>query len=232
MAALCLLSGGLDSSTALALAQEQGIVALALTVDYGQRAAKSEQRAAARIAARFDVPHELLRLDLYRGRGGALLDRAQDVPKPAASDIEAGDPSLRQTADAVWVPNRNGVLLQLAAARAELEGMDVVLAGFNREEAVTFPDNSPEFLSETNRALRYSTRGAVRVESPTIEMDKATILGHAVRLQIPLEALWPCYLGGKSPCGTCESCQRLARACVQNGIRLPWDSPAGGGQPR
>ena len=201
--AVVLLSGGLDSTVAFHLSA--GVV-LALTFDYGQRAAKREVTCARRIARRRGVRHLALRLPWLAG--GALTDRSRALPRP---DL-ASPKQTRASADAVWVPNRNGVFIAVAAAFAERLGAGRVVVGFNREEARTFPDNSRGFIVAMNRALSFSTRGAVRVESPTAAWDKRRIVREARSRGIPLEPLWPCYEGGRAWCRKCESCRRSLRA--------------------
>jgi 7-cyano-7-deazaguanine synthase len=219
--AVGLLSGGLDSTVALALlhAREPGSVVLALTFDYGQRAAARETEAAARIAARLGVRHRTVELPFFRDlAGGALLDRAQELPRPDLAALDCGGAALAESADRVWVPNRNGVFIEVAAAFAESLGADTVVAGFNREEAATFPDNSREYLAALNGALAYSTRGKVVLASPTAELDKVAIVRAGAECGAPLDLIWPCYEGGRVPCGTCESCQRLRRAAARAGV--------------
>jgi 7-cyano-7-deazaguanine synthase len=112
----------------------------------------------------------------------------------------------------VWVPNRNGLLVNVAAAFAEALGCARVVVGFNAEEGETFPDNTAAFVETCNAALDLSTRGRVGVWSPTVSMRKASIIVEGRRAGAPLEWVWPCYAGGEAPCGTCESCVRFERA--------------------
>ncbi|HTF55957.1 MAG TPA: 7-cyano-7-deazaguanine synthase QueC [Planctomycetota bacterium] len=206
MKAVALLSGGLDSTVAFAIRARDTI--LALTVDYGQRASRREIASARKTAARYRVPHRVLRIPWLGG--GALVDRSKRLPRP---DLER-PAQTRASAAAVWVPNRNGVFIAAAAALAERMGASRVVVGFNREEAATFPDNSAAFLAAANRALEYSTQRRVRVESPTLRWDKARIVREARRRRIPLGGLWPCYEGGRTWCRRCESCLRSLRAGV------------------
>ncbi len=220
--AVVLLSGGLDSVAALALVQERSEVVLCLTVDYGQRAAQAEERAAAACATHYGLRHQTVELPFFAALGGsALTDPSRQLPRPGEEDLEAGGAVVRDSADRVWVPNRNGVLVQVAAAFAEAHGAQLVVVGFNAEEAATFPDNSQGFLAACDAALRFSTRESVRMTAPTADWDKAEILRQAARRGAPLEHLWPCYDGGEMPCGTCESCARLLRASRITGIRVP-----------
>ncbi len=217
--AICLLSGGLDSTVALALERERGAVDLALCADYGQRAAAREVEFAGRIAQFYGVEFHAFTLPFFRElTGGALLTTTAALPHP---DLERGGEALSRSADQVWVPNRNGVLIQVAAAWAESLGRERVIVGFNREEAATFPDNSEAFLQASNAALEFSTRGLVRVVAPTMGLDKAGILREGIRLGVPLELIWSCYEGAVDPCGRCESCRRLRRAASLVGVDPP-----------
>lgn len=206
MKAVALLSGGLDSTVAFAIRARDTV--LALTVDYGQRAARREVDSARRTAARYKVPHAVLNLPWLSG--GALTSRSKRLPSP---NLDRASETKRSAA-AVWVPNRNGVLIAAAAAMAERLGATRIVVGFNREEAATFADNSARFLRAANRALRYSTRNGVRVESPTLAWDKRRIVREARRRRIALDGLWPCYEGGRAWCRRCESCLRSLRAGV------------------
>ncbi|OFZ83472.1 MAG: 7-cyano-7-deazaguanine synthase QueC [Bdellovibrionales bacterium RIFOXYD1_FULL_53_11] len=209
-----LLSGGLDSAVNLAFCAGRARVVLALTFMYGQRAAARELEAARRFCAYYDVRHEVVELAWLGALGGsALTDTSRAVPCIAAGVLEDSS-ACRRMADAVWVPNRNGVFVNIAAAYAERLGAVQVVAGFNREEAATFPDNSADYLQKASAALGCSTRSGVRVVSYTIDMDKKGILAGAAKLErrFPLEYVWSCYGPGPGPCGECESCRRLERA--------------------
>lgn len=211
MSALALLSGGLDSTVASALyVADGGVLSRALFVDYGQKAAGPEERAARSVAAALGVEVERLELPaLAAVTRTALVAGDQELPEP---DLETLDQTAAATADAVWVPNRNGLLLNLAAALAEAGGQEHVVVGFNAEEAETFPDNGAAFLGCVNRALEFSTRGAVAVVAPTLHMSKRELLQAGRAVGAPVELAWSCYRGGDIPCGRCESCRRRERA--------------------
>jgi 7-cyano-7-deazaguanine synthase len=210
--AVVLLSGGLDSAFNLWRAPRDYDVALALTINYGQRAAHSEIRAAQRLCARQNVPHQVISLPWFADfTKTSLVNTAAEIPTGRAVAIDEFETS-QETAKAVWVPNRNGIFLNIAAAYAEGAGADVVLAGFNAEEATTFPDNSNAFVEACTQSLRFSTANHVRVQSYCIHLTKTQIVREAMRLGLPLQLLWPCYFDGDEWCGKCESCQRFSRA--------------------
>lgn len=204
MKGVAILSGGLDSTVSLAVAVQKMRVALAITFDYGQRAAKRERDASARIAKHYRVPHKVIETPwLAALTGTALVNRKARLPRHEMSV---------RSAKAVWVPNRNGCFIEIAAAHAESAGAQRLITGFNREEAATFPDNSKGYVGAVNEALSYSTANGVKVVSYTIDLDKKEIVRLGRRLRAPLDHIWPCYEGGKKWCGSCESCLRSLRA--------------------
>lgn len=213
--AVLLVSGGLDSAANLALAPALGFrVVVGLTVDYGQRSATRETASARSLCARFKVEHVTCELPgfskLVRGKS-ALLEEAAALPSPA--DLDAL-PVIEKSAKAVWVPNRNGVLLSLGAALAEARGLDTVLVGFNTEEAVTFPDNTAAYMDAMTGSLRFSTANGVGIASATVALTKEEI-ARKLTPDFPFELLWSCYRGEEKHCGACESCLRLMRALAR-----------------
>jgi 7-cyano-7-deazaguanine synthase len=134
------------------------------------------------------------------------------------SEDELDGARARRTAKAVWVPNRNGIFLNMAAAIAEVRNARWVITGFDREEAATFPDNSVAYIQAATRAFAYSTANHVRVRSFVSRLDKTQIVKKGIRLEVPFDMLWSCYLGGREPCGACESCMRSLRAFRRAGL--------------
>lgn len=205
---------------AMALAIKDGVrICRAITFDYGQRAAAREIQTANTIARHYGVLHSVVPLPWFRElwSGGALLTDSEALPQPSFDDLSNRDLSI-QSARKVWVPNRNGVFLEIAAGMAESRSADAVLVGFNREEAGTFPDNSAEYLAALTTALGYSTQNHVRLLAPTAEMDKQEIVQSAIAIDFPLSLVWSCYEGHERMCGTCESCMRLRRALNANHV--------------
>lgn len=213
--AVGLLSGGLDSGVAVASwLADGGVVERVLFADYGQRAVAAEARASEALAGRLGLTWE--RLDLTwlgvaaRAAGSALVTGGGAEPPRSGSAEAPGDAA---SAAAVWVPARNVVLGAAAAAWAEALGAGFILAGFNREEAATFPDNSPAFVAAFDTLLALGTRsGAVQWAAPTLDWDKREIVARARALQLGPGDFWSCYLDGAAPCHACESCRRSERA--------------------
>jgi 7-cyano-7-deazaguanine synthase len=205
---VALLSGGLDSGVAAAMFLAAGHrLAACMFCDYGQRAREREEHASRRLAARWQVDFVPVALpwlgDLARRTGSRLLPGTGDLPAGTAAT-----PGDAHSAAAVWVPARNAVLVAIAAAHAEALGAGCVVAGFNREEAATFPDNSAAFLAAGTAFLAHGTRTGVAVQSPTLELDKPAIVARARALGFTAADFWSCYGAGPDPCGRCESCLR------------------------
>jgi 7-cyano-7-deazaguanine synthase len=218
MPAIVLLSGGLDSAVNLKRAADEVGLALALTFDYGQRAAAREAAASSFMCRQLDLRHRLVALPWLREIcTTALVDSRQVVPEVGIESLEKEPVASGRTAEAVWVPNRNGVFVNIAAAFAESLGADLVVAGFNAEEAATFPDNSADFVASANAALQLSTRSRVQLLSYTQHLTKTDIVRLGREIGAPLAAVWSCYLGGLDHCGRCESCARLRRALQESG---------------
>jgi 7-cyano-7-deazaguanine synthase len=221
MPAVVLLSGGLDSAVNLKRAHDEAGIALALTFDYGHRAARREIEAAALMCESLDVPHRVIELPWLRDIScSALTERGYAIPDVTEEMLATPAVTRGDTAAAVWVANRNGIFVNVAAAFAETLDCDLVVAGFNAEEGATFPDNSPEFVAASNRALELSTQRAPRLISYTQDLTKVDIVRLGREIGAPLRLVWSCYRGGGQHCWRCESCARLRRALETAGA---WD---------
>ncbi|MGB6604917.1 MAG: 7-cyano-7-deazaguanine synthase QueC [Steroidobacteraceae bacterium] len=206
-AAVVLLSGGLDSATALAIAREQGFACHALSVDYGQRHA-AELDAARRVAFTAAVrEHRVMRVDLAGIGGSALTDTSIAVPEQPTSGIPV-----------TYVPARNTIMLALALAWAEvLEARDLFI-GVNVLDSSGYPDCRPEFISAFAGLAALATRAGVeghpcRMHAPLIRWSKAQIIREGVRLGVDYSQTVSCYQadGSGAACGRCDAC-RLRRA--------------------
>jgi 7-cyano-7-deazaguanine synthase len=200
---IALVSGGLDSVVSLARAVKERRVESVMFFDYGQRARASERVSSMSAANYYGLPFEDVDIRWLE----SLSPRGMQAGAARAD----GDDAL-VSLDEVWIPNRNGVFLNVAAAYAERYGCETVVTGFNREEAEEFPDNSAEYVQRVNRSLEMSTRNGVRVESFTIDLDKPAILRLGLELKAPLSIIWSCYRSGERMCGRCASCTRLSAA--------------------
>ncbi|MCD6506329.1 7-cyano-7-deazaguanine synthase QueC [Candidatus Poribacteria bacterium] len=217
MRSVVLLSGGLDSTVSFRWAYLETELALALTFDYGQRSVRKEVEAAGCICRKHGVEHKVVKLEwLAEITRTALVRRKEELPQLLPSQLDDRDITER-SARAVWVPNRNGVFINVAASFAESLECDLIVVGFNAEEMRTFPDNTPQFVKAVNRSLSFSTLTGVRVISPTQDLTKVEIVRMGRKIGAPLEMVWSCYEGGEEHCWRCESCLRLKRALVEAG---------------
>lgn len=212
--AIVLLSGGLDSLVSLAEAVKRERRVLALTFDYGQRARKREIQASRRIAEYYRIRHKVIKLAWLRDISSTPLIKKKGRIPGARVSPEKG-------AHIVWVPNRNGVMINIAASIAEAMGYKKIVIGTNAEEGRFFPDNTESFVRAVNKSLFYSTRGNVKVVSFTGRLMKREILRRGLRLNAPLYYVWSCYEGGRDLCLKCHSCGYLARSLREEGV---WDS--------
>lgn len=210
--AVVLLSGGLDSTVALAETLTRKPVACALTFDYGQRAFKNELKATQAITGHYGVPHRVIPLPWL----AALLPQAltpisvlesQGIEeKKAATEAELFD------VNRVWVPNRNGLFLNIAACFAEAMKVNTIVFGANAEEGVDFPDNTPAFRDKLSEVFAFSTLTGVQVETPVGHLDKTQIIQRGLELKVPFQLIWSCYEGTETQCGQCPSCVRVKNA--------------------
>ncbi|MGI6493123.1 MAG: 7-cyano-7-deazaguanine synthase QueC [Pelotomaculum sp.] len=213
-----LLSGGLDSTVSLAHALKASEVELCLTFDYGQRSAAQEKKAAAALAQYYRLEHRIIELPFLREiTSTSLIDLNTALPEPEAAGLDDFTAASFNAA-AVWVPNRNGIFINIAAAYAESRQCELVITGFNREEAVAFPDNSLEFVTAASNALNFSTLNKVKVISYTQHLNKLEIMNLGIKLGVPFEYIWSCYKGTEKMCGKCESCLRFKRAAEHVGL--------------
>lgn len=218
MKSVVLLSGGLDSATNLYQAHNETKIVLALTFNYGQRAVNKEISSAKQLTNHLSVPHRVIEIPWVKDFGkSSLIDSKGVIPQGTEVGIDDYEKSL-QTAARVWVPNRNGILLNIAAGYAEALGAEMVIPGFNIEEAQTFPDNTEAFLQSLTNSFSFSTANKVRAHCYTTAMNKTEIVALGIKLGLPFELLWPCYFSEEKWCGQCESCLRFYRALDQNGL--------------
>jgi 7-cyano-7-deazaguanine synthase len=223
MRAVVLLSGGLDSYTAAAIAKTEGFELYALTIAYGQRHAREVESARAVARALACARHLELPIDL-RAIGGSSLTSDASVPRDrdlSATDIPADIPST-------YVPARNTIFLSLALAWAEvLEASDIVI-GVNALDYSGYPDCRPEFIRAFESLATLATRAGVegerfRVRTPLINLTKAEIIRRGLALGLDYGLTHSCYDPGPdgAPCGRCDSCALRARGFTEAGVPDP-----------
>jgi 7-cyano-7-deazaguanine synthase len=218
--AVVLLSGGLDSTTALAVARAEGFTCHALTVRYGQLH-QVELDAAARVAAALGAAsHRVLAVDLTAIAASALTDRAIAVPKDRAL-AEIGAPG---DVPATYVPARNTVLLGLALAWAESLGARDLFLGVNVLDASGYPDCRPEFVRAFEALAQVATRsGGFRVHAPLIDLTKAQIVKLGRSLGVDYALTHSCYdpTPEGAACGRCDACALRRKGFAEAGVPDP-----------
>ncbi|MBV6434441.1 MAG: 7-cyano-7-deazaguanine synthase [Bryobacteraceae bacterium] len=227
MKAVCLLSGGLDSSTCLAYARREGFTCYALSIDYGQRH-RFELEAAAKVAQSLGAAaHRTLRADL-RLIGGSALTAEIEVPKHRASvEMASGIP-------VTYVPARNTVFLSLALAWAEVLEAASIFLGVNAIDYSGYPDCRPEFIEAFERMANLATRAGVegklrtRIHTPLLHLSKAEIVRLAAELGLDFSLTSSCYDPGPGgrPCGGCDSCLLRRKGFAEANLIDPLEYPA------
>lgn len=220
--AVVLLSGGLDSATALAIARREQYEAHALSFSYGQRH-KWELEAARKVAAAIGATeHRIAEIDL-RAFGGSALTDAIDVPKSRATDEMAHGIPI------TYVPARNTIFLSFALAWAEVLGANDIFIGVNALDYSGYPDCRPEFIAAFERMANLATKAGVegrlklKIHTPLIAMTKAQIIRRGMELGVDYGLTSSCYYPSPSgePCGECDSCLLRAKGFRECGIGDP-----------
>ena len=225
MKALVLSSGGLDSTTCLALAIEKygKENVIALSVFYGQKHDK-ELQAAKKVAEYYGVAHKSLDLaEIFKDSDCSLLQgSSQEIPE------ESYDEQLKKTDGkpvSTYVPFRNGLFLSCAASIALSNGCDVIYYGAHSDDAAgsAYPDCSDEFNKAMNEAIYLGSGKELHIEAPFVLLNKADVVRIGTNLKVPYELTWSCYEGGDKPCGKCGTCIDRRKAFAANGLKDPLD---------
>lgn len=219
-AAVVLLSGGLDSTTALAVARSRGFACHALTVRYGQ-IHQVELAAAARVAAALGAAeHRVVAVDLSPIAASALTDRAIAVPK----DRDLAEIGAPGDVPPTYVPARNTVLLALALAWAESLGARDIFLGVNVLDASGYPDCRPEFVRVFEALAQVATRsGGFQIHAPLIELSKAEIVRLGRSLGVDYALTHSCYdpTPAGAACGRCDACALRRKGFAEAGVPDP-----------
>ncbi|MCQ2229068.1 MAG: 7-cyano-7-deazaguanine synthase QueC [Bacteroidales bacterium] len=213
--AVVLLSGGLDSSTALYLAKSEGYELHAISFDYGQRHSKELECAKAIAQAAGVKSHKVVSLNLGEWGGSSLTDMSMTV--------EDGDAD-RTDIPMTYVPARNMVFLSVAASMAEAIGAQHIFIGVSEVDYSGYVDCRQVFIDAMEKAINLGTvMGAeqgkkITIHAPFVNMTKAEEIKLGNKLGVDFSLTWSCYRGGEKPCGTCDSCLLRARAFKEAGV--------------
>lgn len=223
MKALVLFSGGVDSSTCLAMAVKKygAENVIALSIFYGQKHDR-EISAADAVAEFYGVEHIKLDLSLiFDFSDCSLLSRSEEeIPHESyAEQLEKTDGAPVST----YVPFRNGLFISAAASVAISKGCGIIFYGAHADDAAgnAYPDCSDSFNKAMNEAVWLGSGNQVKIEAPFVGMTKAQVVKTGLELGVPYELTWSCYEGGEKPCGVCGTCRDRIAAFEANGVHDP-----------
>jgi len=208
--AVVLLSGGIDSSTALYIAKKKGYKCFPLIFDYGQRQNR-EISSAKTISRRAGLPYTLLKINLP-WKGSSLIDECIDIPRKRKKGIPS-----------TYVPARNTIMLSFALSFAESTKASGIFIGAHTEDYSGYPDCKPNYFKAFEKVKNLGTKDGkkIKIVTPLINKTKAEIIKIGKELGVPYDLTWSCYKGGKKPCGVCDSCYYRARGFRDAGLKDP-----------
>ena len=220
--AIVLLSGGLDSTTTLAVALDEGYEVYALTFRYGQRH-EVEIEAARRIAAKFEVAQQVVAEIDLRAFGGSALTDDIDVPKGRATE------EMSQGIPVTYVPARNTIFLSFALAWAEVLASSDIFLGVNALDYSGYPDCRPEYIAAFQRMAELATKVGVEgeqqlvIHTPLMSLTKAQIVKTGIELGVDYSLTVSCYDPSKdgAACGSCDACLLRLKGFAENGMSDP-----------
>jgi 7-cyano-7-deazaguanine synthase len=218
--AVVLLSGGLDSATAAAIAKSEGYELYALSFSYGQRHSK-ELDCARKLGESLGVAqHVVIEFDLRKWGGSALTD---DLDVPVGRDEDEMSSEVPTT----YVPARNTIFLSFALGYAEVVHADTIIIGVNQVDFSGYSDCREEYLQAFERMANLATKAAavdgrrLRIHAPVLHLTKAEIIKRGTELGVDYSLTWSCYQGLEAPCGRCDSCILRAKGFREVGVPDP-----------
>ena len=213
--AVCIISGGMDSTLAAFMMKNKGYDIIGVHFNYGQRTEKKELECFENICDRLEVTERyVLDMDFFRQLGtSALTDENIDVP---TGGIEEGIP-------VTYVPFRNGIFLSMAAAIAEKHAASAIAIGVVEEDSSGYPDCRESFIEVMQRAINLGTKDEtnIMIEMPLVHLKKSQIVKKALEMQVPLELTWSCYQSEDEACGVCDSCRLRLKGFKEAGASDP-----------
>ncbi len=213
--AVVVLSGGMDSTTAMFIAKNQGYDIIPLHFNYSQRTEKKELECFNSICDFLNLKNRyVIDIPFFKQIGAsALVDESIEVP------VEGIKPGIPVT----YVPFRNGIFLSVAAAVAEKESARAIFIGVVEEDSSGYPDCKEEFIKNMQKAINSGTKPETNIEikTPLIHLKKEDIVKKALQVGVPLELTWSCYKNENAACGVCDSCRLRLKGFEKAGVKDP-----------
>ncbi len=213
--AVAIVSGGMDSAVALAIAKSQGYELITLHFNYNQRTQKKELECFQKLSKALNATNSyVIDLPFFEQIGAsALTDHSIDVPTVGIQD---GVP-------VTYVPFRNGIFLSIASAIAEKEGAKAIYIGVVEEDSSGYPDCRESYIKAMQKAINLGTKDDTNIEikMPLVHMKKSQIVKKALELDVPLEFTWSCYKNEDEACGVCDSCRLRLNGFSEAGLKDP-----------
>jgi len=213
--ALCIMSGGMDSTLVAYIMRSRGYEIIALHFNYGQRTVAKELEAYRTVCTDLGASEKYeIDLDFFKTIGAsALTDHSIDVP---TTGVEEGVPIT-------YVPFRNGIFLSIATAIAEKEGCEAIAIGVVEEDSSGYPDCRDTFIRSFQHTANLGTKETtnITIEMPLVHLQKSQIVQEALKLGVPLHLTWSCYQSEDKACGVCDSCRLRLRGFERAGINDP-----------
>ena len=214
--ALCIISGGLDSTTCAYIAKSQGYEIIGLHFDYEQRTMRKERESFEKICDEIGAKKITINANFIANIGAnALTDKSMQIPK---NGLDSSD-----NVPITYVPFRNGIFLSIAGAIAEKEGCEAMFIGVVEEDSSGYPDCTQNFIESFENALNLgtATNTKIKIQMPLVHLSKAQIVQTALDLGVNLALTWSCYEREDSACGLCESCLLRLRGFKNAGQKDP-----------
>jgi len=213
--AICIMSGGMDSTLSAYMMQEAGYEIIAVHFNYDQRTQAKELECFNSISKKLQVKEKyILDLDFFKQLGAsALTDKSIEVP---TNGVEEGVPIT-------YVPFRNGIFLSMAAAIAEKEGAEVISIGVVQEDSSGYPDCRESYINAMQNAINMGTKDEtdITISMPLVHLLKSEIVEKSLSLNVPLELTWSCYKSEDKACGVCDSCRLRLNGFMKAGVTDP-----------